>query len=468
VGVDWGGVGPALLVELDRSAGPVGRQLQDQLRRAIRSGRLTAGERLPATRALADQLGVSRGVVVDAFSQLESEGYLQSSAGSGTFVASGVAEVPPRSVSVKTIGRRLDVDFEYGVPDLVRFPMRDWSWAMGEACRTATLADLGDEPGVGSPRLREVLAAYLRRVRSSAVEVEQLVVCPGFRHGLSVVMRALASHGVGYVALEDPGPLDHDVIARRAGLLPMPVAVDEGGIDIAGLEASNARAVVVTPAHQCPTGVVLAPERRLALIEWARRVDGYIIEDDYDAEFRYDRQSVGSMQGLAPDRVIAMGSVSKTLAPALRLGWIACPPQLLTQVAAEKQLLGRGAPGLDQLALAALIESGRFDRHLRHMRGIYARRRDALVTAVADHAPGVEVTGLAAGCHAVLRLPAGIDERAVVEAAEQRGVGVYGMSRYKIASAGGRAELVIGFGGVSEQAIVRGVVAIADLLTASV
>jgi GntR family transcriptional regulator / MocR family aminotransferase len=469
VAVDWVGVGPTLLVELDRSAGPVGRQLQDQLRRAIRSGRLTAGERLPATRVLADQLGVSRGVVVDAFAQLESEGYLDSSVGSGTFVAAGVAEAPsPSPVRVKAVGRRLDVDFEYGVPDLGSFPMRDWSWAMGEACRTASLSDLGDELGVGSSRLREVLAAYLRRVRSSAVEAEQLVVCPGFRHGLSVVLRALAAHGMGCVALEDPGPLDHAVIARRAGLTPLPVAVDDRGIDVEALGASDARAVVVTPAHQCPTGVVLVPERRLALIEWARRVDGYIIEDDYDAEFRYDRQPVGSMQGLAPDRVIAMGSVSKTLAPTLRLGWIACPPQLLAAFGVEKQLLGRGAPGLDQLALAALIESGRFDRHLRHMRGVYARRRDALVSAVARHAPGVEVTGLAAGCHAVLRLPAGVNERAVVEAAEQRGVGVYGMSRYRKAHTRGRAELVIGFGGVSEQAIVRGVKMIADLLTRGV
>lgn len=466
VGIDWVGIGPALLVELDRSAAPVGRQLQDQLRRAIRSGRLTTGERLPATRVLADQLGVSRGVVVDAFAQLESEGYLEAVVGSGTFVAAGVADAVRQPPTVKAAGRRLDVDFEYGVPDLASFPMRDWSWALGEACRTASVVDLGDEPGVGSSRLREVLAAYLRRVRSSDVETDHLVVCPGFRHGLSIVLRALAAYGVGCVALEDPGPLDHDVIALRAGLTPLAVAVDERGIDVGALAASEARAVVVTPAHQCPTGVPLAPERRHALIDWARRVDGFVIEDDYDAEFRYDRQPVGSLQGLAPDRVLAMGSVSKTLAPTLRLGWIACPPQLLDQLAVEKQLLGRGAPGLDQLALAALIESGRFDRHLRHMRSVYGRRRDALVTAVANHAPGVDVTGLAAGCHAVLRLPAGVTEDAAVEAARERGVGVYGMSRYLIAHVHERPALVLGFGGVSEQAVGRGIETIADLLVA--
>jgi GntR family transcriptional regulator / MocR family aminotransferase len=462
--VEWMGVVPDLLVGLDRATGrPLGRQLQEELRSAIRSGRLAPGERLPASRTLATQLGVSRGLVVDAYAQLESEGYVESLVGSGTQVAAGAVEAV--SAVLGPSARRLEVDFEYGVPDLGSFPTRDWSWSLGEACRTATIVDLGDESGTGSARLRAVLASYLRRVRSASVDPDSVVVCLGFRHGLNIVLRALALAGVGCVALENPGPIDHDVIAVRSGLVVTQIPVDDRGIYVAALDRTVARVVVVTPAHQSPTGVLLSPERRRALIEWARRVDGYIIEDDYDAEFRYDRQPVGSLQGLAPDRVIAMGSVSKTLAPALRLGWIVSPPDLIDPIAAEKQLLGRGAPGLDQLALAVMIESGRFDRHLRHMRSVYGRRRDALISAVAEHAPAVEVTGLAAGCHAVLRLPDGVDEDSVIAKAAERSIGVYGMSRYRSdRAARGRAELVIGFGGVAEHAISRSIADIADLL----
>ena len=306
------------------------------------------------------------------------------------------------------------MDFEYGVPDLRSFPMRDWLWAMGVAGRTATAADLGDELGAGSTQLREVLAAYLRRVRGAVADPESVFVCAGFRYGLNLVLRALLAEGVTTAAVEDPGPVDHDAIARRSGLQVVPVPVDERGIDVAALARTPARVVVVTPAHQAPTGVVLAPERRHALVEWAHAVDGFVVEDDYDAEFRYDRQPVGAVQGLAPDRVVAMGSTSKTLSPTLRMGWLVCPPRLHESVGVEKQLLGRGAPGLDQLALAALVESGRYDRHLRQMRSVYKGRREALVEALARYAPDVAVTGLAAGCHAVLRLPAGVTEEDAV------------------------------------------------------
>jgi len=434
------------------------------LRSAIRTGRLAAGERLPATRVLAGQLGVSRGLVVDAYAQLESEGYVESLIGSGTVVAAGVTT--PGTSLVPPLKRRLDVDFEYGVPDLASFPTRDWSWSLSEACRTATVDDLGDEAGTGTSPLRTVLAGYLGRVRSASVDSDAVVVCQGFRHGLNIVLRALVDHGVDTVGLEDPGPVDHDAIAVRSGMTAVSVPVDDFGIDVDALAATGARAVVVTPAHQSPTGVLLAPERRHALVEWARRMDGYIIEDDYDAEFRYDRQPVGSLQGLAPDRVIGMGSVSKTLAPALHLGWIVSPPQLIGQIGVEKQLLGRGAPGIDQLALAMMIESGRFDRHLRHMRSVYGARRTTLVTAIAEHAAQVVVTGLAAGCHAVLRLPEGVDEQHVVDIAAQRSIGVSGMSRYRTTpDAGAPAELVIGFGAVTDGAIQRGIARPAPTLT---
>lgn len=463
--VQWTGLGPELLVRLDRAgAEPLGAQLQRELRDAIRAGRLAAGERLPSSRALAGELGVSRGLVVDAYAQLEAEGYLVTQVGSGTRVADDVAEEPaPRPEPPPP--PRLDVDFEYGVPDRAGFPMRDWMWALAEAGRTTSIAGLGDEVEGGAPELRRVLASYLGRVRGSCAQPADVVVTAGFRQGLNVVLRALAGTGITHVALEDPGPREAAGIVERCGQVAVPVPVDGRGIDVAALARTRARAVVITPAHQCPTGVVLAPERRHALIAWAERVDGVVIEDDYDAEFRYDRQPVGSLQGLAPDRVIAMGSVSKTLAPALRMGWMVVPPHLLAPMLVEKQMAGRGAPGLDQVALARLIESGRFDKHLRRMRAVYDRRRAALVEALAEHAPGVALGGLAAGCHAVLPLPAGSDEAVVVAAARERGVGVYGLSRYRVAAEPALPPaLVLGFGDAGERAIRRGIGAIADLV----
>ncbi|HTS98889.1 MAG TPA: PLP-dependent aminotransferase family protein [Streptosporangiaceae bacterium] len=337
-------------------------------------------------------------------------------------------------------------------------------WATAEAARLAPAAALDYGGPRGSERLRQVLAAYLRRVRGSAADAGQMVVCGGFAQGISLILQALARDGVRTVALEDPGDRGTDPVAARAGLAAVAVPVDERGVDVGALSATGARAVVLTPAHQTPTGVVLAPERRQELVAWAARADAVIIEDDYDAEFRYDRQPVGSLQGLAPDRVIAVGSVSKSLAPALRLGWIACPPWLTEAIAREKALADRGSPGLDQLALATLIESGRYDRHLRRMRAVCAARREALVEELARHAPAVRLGGLAAGFHAVARLPGPAPERTVIAAARARSVGLRGLSGYRLRPAAGPAELVIGFGNLNESAIRRGIAAIGDLL----
>lgn len=244
----------------------------------------------------------------------------------------------------------------------------------------------------------------------------------------------------------------------------VPVPVAEHGIDVEALVATDARAVIVTPAHQWPTGVALAPERRLALIEWARRADAVIIEDDYDAEFRYDREPVGALQGLAADRVVSIGSVSKSLVPALRIGWLLCPPALAEDITALKRLDDRGSPTLDQLALATMIQSDRYDRHLRRMRTKYAARRTALVEALAEHAPGVEVTGLAAGFHAVAHLGEPADELAVITAARARSVGLYGMSACRSAHLRTPVQLVLGFGNVDERAIAAGIASVGDLL----
>jgi GntR family transcriptional regulator/MocR family aminotransferase len=467
--VEWAGSGPELLITIDRN-GVLGlrTQLENQLRGAIRSGRLASGERLPSSRELARTLQLSRGLVQDCYAQLQAEGYLTSRAGSVTRVAAAVtpaSDDSPTRPRPAAQSQHAIADFRSGVPDLGLMPREDWAWAIREVCRSSPNAvfDYGDP--LGEPGLRDVLAAYLRRVRVVAATGDQLVICAGMAQALGLVLQALAADGVDMVAFEDPGPgASTTQLAAAAGMAAVPVAVDEDGIDVTALDRSGARAVLLTPAHQWPTGVVLAGHRRQEMIAWARRSGGAIIEDDYDAEFRYDRDPVGSLQGLAPDCVISLGTVSKSLAPTLRLGWIVAPPRLLDALAHGKRLADRGSPGLDQLALATLIESGRYDRHLRRMRAEYGTRRATLIDALARHAPGVRVTGLAAGFHAVLHLPAGTDENALIDEARHRGVGLYGMAALRHADGTAPPQLVLGFGNTGKRAIEAGITAVADLL----
>jgi GntR family transcriptional regulator/MocR family aminotransferase len=463
--VEWTGLGPELLVRLDRKLPePLGSQLQRELRAAIRTGRLQPGERLPSSRELARELGVSRGLIAECYMQLRAEGYLSARSGSATRVALGACDDPaaqPRNSAPP----RPEIDFRPGIPDLATFPRRDWMWALREAVRTAPADAFGyGDDRRGNSRLRTVLAGYLGRVRGANVDADRIVICNGYTQGLNLVLRVLRRDGVRRFGFEDPSMGGYPANAARAGAEAVPVPVDGHGIDVQALAATGVRAVVLTPAHQAPTGVVLAPERRHALLEWAAERDAIIIEDDYDAEFRYDREPVGALQGLAPDRVVATSSVSKTLGPTLRLGWIVCPARLADAIAEEKKQEDHGSPGLDQLALAILIESGRYDRHLRRMRALYAGRRRALVGALARHAPELELTGLAAGFHAVVRLPEGANEEEVVAAARERSVGLYGMARYRADGETDPPMLVLGFGNLAESSIERGIAAVADLL----
>jgi len=462
--IEWAGLGPDVLVRLDRSAAePLRVQLERELRDAIRAGRLTAGERLPSSRAMASELGLSRGLVLECYGQLQAEGFLTSRSGSATRVAAR-AVAPPEPPAGPVALPRLVVDFRPGVPDLTSFPRRDWAWALRESCRRATPLELDYGDPRGAAALREVLAGYLRRVRGAVADAEGIVVCGGFGQGINLVLNALAATGIRRVAIEDPGDDDYGVICGRFGLQAVPVPVDERGIDVDALATADVRAVILTPTHQFPTGTALAPERRHALVAWANAQDAILVEDDYDAEFRYDRAPVGALQGLAPDRVALIGTVSKSLAPGLRLGWVVCPRELLDSLIEDKRLSDRGSPALEQLALAALIESGRYDRHLRRMRRVYGGRRDTLVRALSVHAPTVGLRGLAAGFHGVADLAPGSDEAAVVAAARARSIGLYGMRSYRPGGGGGPSQLVLGFGNLSEAAIERGIAAIADLL----
>ena len=467
--IEWAGLGPELLLRLDRATSqPLRAQLEQGVREAIRTGRLAPGERLPSSRELARQLGVSRGLVQECYGQLHAEGYLATRVGSATRVAqlgAGVAAPAPPRPDVPAV--TLTVDFRTGLPDLASFPRGDWLWAQRESLPSAPTAvfDYGDPRG--STVLREVLAGYLRRVRATASDPQRMVVCNGFAEGLVLTLRVLQSRGIRQVAFEDPGYGDGETLAAavHCGVDVIPVPVDESGIDVSTLETSGARAVLVTPAHQWPTGVVMAPQRRHALVAWAQECDGVIIEDDYDAEFRYDRDPVGALHGLAADRVVHLGTISKSLAPAVRLGWILCPPSLADAIIEEKKLTNRGSPVLDQLTLATLVRSGRYDRHLRRMRSRYGRRRQALVDALGAHTPQTQLTGLAAGFHAVAHLPANLDEATVIAAARDRSVGLYGMSTYRASRSAVPPQLVLGFGNLPERAITRGIATIADVLT---
>jgi GntR family transcriptional regulator / MocR family aminotransferase len=430
--------------------------LAEALRRAVRGGRLPAGTRLPASRSLAADLEVSRGVVVRAYEQLVAEGYLHAHTGRGTVVsevhtAAGGAPPPVRPFEPGNPG----------VPALGSFPRAEWLRALETAMRSLPDAELGYGDPRGHPRLRRALAAYLGRTRAVVAPLDRIVVTGGFAQAARLVAEALVRHDVTAVGVEDPGSVGVVETMRVGGLVTRPVPVDEHGIDVGVLAASDLQAVAVTPAHQFPTGAVLAPARRTALLEWATTRGTVVIEDDYDAEYRYDRSPVGALQGLAPDRVVYGGSISKTLAPGLRLGWLVAPAWLATTLTEVKHWADIAEPVLDQVALAVFIETGALDRHIRRMAARYAARRRALLTAVDRHLPGWSVTGVAAGLHAVL-----VPARPVpVDALETMAHAPGGLAAIPLAAYAQavrpRPGLVVGYGAVTTDRIERGIAAMA-------
>ena len=386
-----------LLLPVRGGAGTLRAQLERHLREAVRSGRLRPGSALPSSRVLAEQLGIARGVVVEAYDQLVAEGYLVARQGATTRVAEAAlaGAAPPRPTAPS---KPLRYDFRPGVPALDGFPRLAWLASLRKALKEAPHAALGYGDPCGQPALRQALAAYLGRVRGVAADPQRVLVCSGFAQGTALLCRALGRRGARRIALEDPShPLQWATVAA-AGLEPVPVPVDDHGIQVDHLEAVGAEVVLVTPAHQFPTGTVLAAQRRGALVAWAQRHSAVVVEDDYDAEYRYDREPIGAVQGLAPDRVVYAGSTSKTLAPALRLGWLVLPAWLVDAVAEQKALDDLASPALEQLALADLLDRGEVDRHLRRNRARYRSRRDALVAALGLHAPRSASRASRRGC----------------------------------------------------------------------
>jgi len=404
--------------------GPLHARLTRAIRAAIRAGTLPWGSALPPSRTLAADLGCSRWVVTQAYEQLVAEGYLGARVGSATRVRWPEEPTAPAAATAPAPPRPPRADLVPGLPDLRSFPRRAWLDALRAELSTVPHAELGRTAGAGHPRLRRVLAEYLERVRGAAVAPEDVTITAGVADGMAHLFRALAAAGATTIAVEDPGWHRLREIASVTGLTLAPQPVDGHGMRVDRLvEAGGIAAAVVTPAHQFPTGAVLAPARRAALVEWATRTGALILEDDYDAEFRYDRRPVGTVQGVEPRRVALFGSLSKTLAPAVRIGWVATPPRWTAALRAT-EARGTAAPVLDQLALARFIETGAYDRHLRSMRQLYRARRDRLVEALAARLPGCRVVGVAAGLHVVVHLPPGVRAAAVVVAAERRGVRV--------------------------------------------
>ncbi len=407
-----------------------GRALEAALRDAVRSGRLTPGTRLPGTRSLAADLGLSRGTVVQAFGQLVAEGWLVGVAGSGTVVGRLVGPTPATSVDGEPdrrsapVAPRAEIDLRPGRPDLSAFPRTAWAGAVRRALAGSTA--LLDYPApAGLPELRAALAEHVARTRGVRASPDAVVVTAGFTQALALLARVVHGSGMRHAGVEDPSFAHHRHVLDAAGLAPVPLPVDGAGADPAALPAHAALALL-TPAHQHPYGVVLAPARRTAILEWARRHDGFVVEDDYDGEFRYDRQPVGAMQPLDPDRVVFAGSASKTLAPGMRLGWLVVPRALRAPLESEMTALGTRVPALDQLALADLLARGEYDRHVRRMRLAYrARRHELGDRLVAIGAP--PPAGVAAGLHAVLPLDSAEHEHRSVAAAERAGVRVHGL-----------------------------------------
>ena len=449
-----------LLLEVELRRGRMRSTLREALRLAVQDGRLVAGTRLPASRRLAADLGVSRGVVTDVYEQLASEGYLEVNPRTAPVVAAVAAAAPappdPRPASWR-------FDFDPVSPDVSLFPRRAWARAVERALRTAPDATLDYADHRGRAELRVALSGYLARVRGVRIDAGRMIITQGFTQALDLIRRVLVRRGAKAVAMETPSHPGLWETARRSGLELAGCPVDLNGIRLDKLAGLSVDAVVVAPAHQFPTGAVLAADRRPALIDWATTEAGLIIEDDYDAEFRYDRPAVGAVQGLGPAVVAHVGTASKTLAPGGRLGWISAPPDLVDELREQKSITDSGSPAVDQLAFAELLSRGDYERHIVRARRAYRRRRDALVRALRLRLPGLEIRGAAAGMQLLLMLPDDVDDVEIVKAARSKGIGLSALSPLHLAARPERG-LLLGYGRLSEPSIPEAVEALSKVI----
>jgi GntR family transcriptional regulator/MocR family aminotransferase len=464
---------------------PLSRQIYLGFRQAILRRVMGNGERLPSTRELAEQLHVSRTVVVLAYEQLLAEGFVVGRAGSGTYVAqvltAGRAGARASRVRVRLsrYGRaaaaaakanflgqrapRLRYDFAYGRSDVEVFPFEMWRRMLLRHARKASVRGLDYGPTSGSPALREAISVHLRRSRAVICDASQVIIVSGSQQALDLVARVLIDRG-DRIAVEDPCYQGTREVLRAAGARIVPVPVDRDGLDPAKLP-ERARMVFVTPSHQFPTGAVLSLSRRLSLVDWARRTDALVVEDDYDGEYRYEDQSLQSLQGLdAEGRVIYIGTFSRTVFSSLRIGYLIVPKPLVSVFTSAKWLCDRHTATLEQETLAEFITSGLYERHLRRVRRRNTARRQALREAIARYlGDRVEVTGYGSGAHVALWPRERMVESAVIEKAAALEVAVYGISPYFL-SAAPRKGLMLGYSRMKESDIREGVRRLSEVL----
>ncbi|MGH1563664.1 PLP-dependent aminotransferase family protein [Mumia sp. DW29H23] len=447
------------------------RSLAQAIREAVVDGRLRPGTRLPASRRLAQDLGIARNSVADAYGLLVAEGWLEARAGAGTWVGERVGGGPAPSPAPPVPAPSLDL--RAGIPDASTFPRAEWAAAVGRALEAAPDTDLGYTDVQGTRALREALADYLGRARGVRTDADRLVVGNGFGDLLGMLCRVLAARGARRFAVEEYGHEAHRRIVAAAGLEVVAVPVDGEGIDVEALARLDVAGVLVTAAHQFPTGVPLSARRRVALTRWAERTEALVVEDDYDGEFRYDRRAIGALQALAPDHVAYVGTASKALAPAVALGWAAVPAGAVAEVRALRSDEGRRPAAVHELTLAQLLRDYGYDRNVRRLRQHYRRRREALDAALRAGAPGCALVGLSAGLQVVVALADGADEDAVVAQARLRGVRVEGLAHYAAGaavrgSAGARAPaVVVGYGAASPSRFDAAIAALVDAITAA-
>ncbi|WP_213451759.1 MocR-like pyridoxine biosynthesis transcription factor PdxR [Rhizomonospora bruguierae] len=473
-------------LHLDPGEAPAGGRaawLADRLRAAIVDGRLPPGGRLPASRALATDLGVSRGVVTEAYRRLVEEGHVAGRGRAGTVVVAVPVPVPaavpppgPGRTATASAGATTGpfgaetfeafraaparIDLSPGLPDLAAFPRAAWLRAERAVLNRAAPADLGYGDPRGTAALRTAVAGWLARYRGIRADPDEVVIVGGVAQALALLAQVLRAEGVTAVAVEDPGSLGARQQVGGWGLATPPVAVDAEGLRVDDLSRCGAPAVMVTPAHQFPTGVVLGGERRRLLARWAAS-GGLVIEDDYDAEHRYDRPPVPALRSVMPERVCYAGSVSKLLAPALRLGWALVPPRYRDAFVAAKREADLGSAALPQLVLAQLIGSGELERQLRFLRRRHVRRRDAMLAAVRAHLPGAVVHGAAAGLHLLVAL-AGVSDTDLAAAALARGVKAQPLSWHR--QRAGPPGLVLGYAANAPAALEAGVAVLGAVL----
>ncbi|MFB9308328.1 GntR family transcriptional regulator/MocR family aminotransferase [Agromyces hippuratus] len=475
--------GPVLawetLLDLGPGPAPLRDRLERAIREAVRSGRLPPGADLPPSRTLAETLGISRWVATETYGQLVAEGFLEAKVGSGTRVPAGrrhplapgahdvrTVDREPAVVPLRAEYRRPRFDLGPGVPDLRHVPRARWAGAVRRALDRLPDAEFTVVDRLGHPLARTAVADYLSRSRRVNAAPDDVVITHGATDAMVGVAAGLRAAGHTALLVEDPSWSRLREIAATAGLTPVPVRVDASGVDVDAMidaaRRTGARAALITPAHQFPLGAALSPARREAIVRWAREVDGVLIEDDYDAEFRYDRRPIAALQGLAPEHVVLVGSLSKSMAQAFGLGWAVMPRALRERV----PLADRARPStLDQVALAEFITAGDLERHLRAARGRFRRRRATLLAALERELPGLAVTGIAAGMHAVLDLPPGIDAGAVRRAAADAEIAVSELTGYRASGATPNVEaLVIGYGNLSDALIDEAVARLAGVI----